>query len=445
MKKLSYIFIFLLLTGALAFSSCRDELSDTGSKWLTSSFNNFQTDTCTVLLSTVLSDSLATSGDTICQIGHYYDTTRGNINVSHFTEYNVTGRSLADDKRYSFDSITVRLYSSGDYVGDTLAGPQKIAVYKLTQNVDLDDDGYLFNCSNLKYESTPLTTFSYTPHPGLKKKAIEVRLPDSFGQDWYDRMINGEDRLQQQIYFRDYFKGLVFKPVDTDSSINGFQANDSSFVIAMYYHDITNTPTGKKAVFTPSSTKSFNKVNFDRTGTPIAKIQTGINNALSSNETGHVAYLQGLTGLYTMIDFPYLNNIMAEGQMVSIEKAYLQLYPVKYSYDADHPLPTSVTLYTTDVSGVTGDVIYNLAGSSVQTGSLVTDLSTYTDTYYTFDITSFLQEILGTSGTSKKRLKLILPDKGFFSTCQGLLLGDMKHPTSNVKLTLLYKTYNEQK
>ena len=80
-----------------------------------------------------------------------------------------------------------------------------------------------------------------------------MRLPDELGLDWFTRMRKSEDRLEQQTYFRDYFKGLTFKSDDNNTIINGFQVNDSSFVITMYYHDITNLPTAKEIKFTPSS------------------------------------------------------------------------------------------------------------------------------------------------------------------------------------------------
>ena len=449
MKKLSLIFIFLFIASFVILTSCRDEATTIGGKWLQSDFNNLQTDTCTVLLSTVLSDSLATSADSVCEIGHYKDAIRGDIKTSFYTEYNVTIGStnpLANDNRYRFDSLTIRLYPDSDYLGDTLTGPQKIYIHQLKKNIEMDDYGYLYNRSNVAYDPTPLTSFTYTPHPCQRAKKVEVRLPDELGLDWFTRMRKSEDRLEQQTYFRDYFKGLTFKSDDNNTIINGFQVNDSSFVITMYYHDITNLPTAKEIKFTPSSSHNFQKVEFDRTGTPLAQLKPGINNGLSSTKTNHIAYLQGLTGMYILVDFPHLNDLNAEGQMVSIESAYLQLYPVKTSYGPANPLPPKLLLYTTDVNGVTGDVIYNLAGTSVQTGSLVTDLATRTDTYYTFDVSTFMRGIFGTTGTSRKKLKIILPDGDFFNSTKGLLLGDMKYSTNNtVKLTLVYKTYNEQK
>ena len=147
--------------------------------------------------------------------------------------------------------------------------------------------------------------------------------------------------------------------------------------------------------------------------------------------------------MYLNIDFPFLNDLRAEGKLVTIESALLRLYPVKGTYGERYPLPESLTLYTADENNVTEDVVTDISGSSVQTGSLVTDEMMGEETYYSFDITSFLQSNLGTVGYNRKILQLMLPDNLFFTTLSGVVFGDAGHPDSSpVKLTILYKTYN---
>ena len=61
-----FITLFYSLLLFCILFSCRDESSSIGAKWVDSSFMNAVTDTCTVTLSTLLSDSLirfARSGD----------------------------------------------------------------------------------------------------------------------------------------------------------------------------------------------------------------------------------------------------------------------------------------------------------------------------------------------------------------------------------------------
>ena len=94
---------------------------------------------------------------------------------------------------------------------------------------------------------------------------------------------------------------------------------------------------------------------------------------------------------------------------------------------------------------MTQSVITDLTGSSVQSGNLVVDEMSYEETYYSFDITSFLQTNLGTTGYNRQKLQLILPDNLFFTTLQGVIFGDGDNTTNRetTKLIILYKTYQK--
>lgn len=154
------------------------------------------------------------------------------------------------------------------------------------------------------------------------------------------------DGVQSQDFFHDYFKGIAFIPDANDACISGFQVNDSSMCITVYYHQITETLNEKTLVFNTSSTLTYNKIEQDRSNIPIANLQSGDGNEYSSGKSEHQVYLQGMTGMYVTIDFPHLNNLCEKGELVTIESATLQLYPVKGTYDGMYPLPKSLALYT---------------------------------------------------------------------------------------------------
>lgn len=442
MKSLITLLFILIF---FSFFACQNDASLVGGKWVESSFRNVQTDTCTVSLSTVLSDSLATSGDTVCQIGHRKDALWGEITASFYAEYEVPSVSFDESIDYLFDSITIRLYSSGDYLGDTLV-IQRISMYPLTENIQLDDANYLYSTSNIAYDSqNPLSSFSFTPTPGRRSKELEVRLPDEWGKEWFNLLLEDNRVMESQTFFQNYFKGIAFIPDMNAACVNGFQVNDSSFCITLYYHSLTEVITEKELVFNASTTLTFNKIEYDRNGTPIEDLQSGDDNALSTSLSNHQAYMQGMTGMYISIDFPHLNNLCMEGDLVTIESATLQLYPVKGTYGGMYPLPQTLSLYTANKDNVTQGVITDLTGNSVQTGNLVVDEVTYEKTYYSFDLTSFLQTNLGTTGYNRQKLQLILPDNLFFTTLQGVIFGDGDNTTNRetTKLIILYKTYQK--
>lgn len=119
-----------------------------------------------------------------------------------YAEYEVPSVSFDESIDYLFDSITIRLYSSGDYLGDTLV-TQRISMYPLTENIQLDDANYLYSTSNIAYDSqNPLSSFSFTPTPGRRSKELEVRLPDEWGKEWFNLLLEDNRVMESQTFFR---------------------------------------------------------------------------------------------------------------------------------------------------------------------------------------------------------------------------------------------------
>ena len=384
-----FITLFYSLLLFCTIFSCRDESSSIGSKWVESSFINVVTDTCMVTLSTLLADSLATSGDTICQIGRFKDDLYGEIKTSFYAEYQVPSHSLNETTDYQFDSITFKWYTSGDYLGDTLVY-HRIDLYSLSQGLSLEDNGYLFNKTNVSYnQNNHLGSVYIRPTPGYRNELHETRLPDEWGKKWFNLMLEDDECMESQDRFRAFFKGIAFIPDENGTCINGFQVNDSSFCITLYYHELKEKPTEQTLVFNASTSLNYTKVEHDRTNTPLENLKAG----------------------------------------------------------TDYPLPKSLSLYTADQNNATQSVITDISGNTVQTGSLVEDNVYYEDTHYSFDITSFIQNNLGTAGESREKLQIFLSDNAFYNTVQGVVLGDSKHPVNdhdnNVSLTIYYKTYTK--
>jgi len=436
MKKILFL---ISLVALLICSSCHDETSALGSNWVESDLRNVLTDTCTVKMSTVLLDSINTSNKEVAQLGYYKDDVWGAISASTYVEYSPATFTPDENLAYGFDSLTISVKCNGDYVGDTLA-PLKVHLYELTQNVELNSNsGYLYNNSNFSHKPAPFSTISIQPKPN-GKNILEYRLSDDLGKAWFSKILSKSDDFTSSDNFKKYFKGIAFIPDEnTNKSIMGFAINDSSLCITLYYHEVNESSNDYTVRFSPTTT-NFNKVKHDRSNTPLQLFNKETKEFVSDKML-NMSYVQGLTGLYTKIEFPYLNNLLEVGQMVSIESAMLYLYPVKGSYGILNPLPPSLALYKSNEDDVTEDQITDILGTSVQTGSLVTDEDLHENTYYSFDITSFMQSNLGKIGVNKKNLQLVLPEAKINTSYQSVVFGDMKYPQNQVKVTVLYKVY----
>lgn len=430
--------IYILLLMAVTIYSCQDESSTLGNKLVETSFKNVAVDTCTVLMSTLYADSVETLGDSICQLGHYKDNTWGEVSSSYYAEYSLASFTPTENHVYSLDSITITLAQTGNYWGDTLS-IQHINAYQLKNELSLLSDESYYNHSRVKIQDTPLFNFSFYSMPG-KKRVKEFRMPDSFGQTLLKDIVAEKDFFYSQDKFKMYFHGLAFVPDKSDQCITGFKVD--SLYMTLYYKDASEN-ISRTLQFSVNKSYAFTGLDDDYTGTDLEQLKGGFLNAVPSTKLNHRAYLQGLTGIYSEIEFPHLNNLLEQGDIVSIESAVLYLYPAQGSYGKVNSLPSELRLYTVNENNVLESQVYESSGTTVQTGNLVVDQENL-NTCYSFDITSFLQENLGTSGSGKKKLLLNLTDNDFKNTFKQVIFANDKDKDRQVKLAVRYKAYTKQ-
>ena len=336
-KTIHFLTLWLLATG---LGACVDENSHLGHTLVDSSFYNVYVDTCTVDVSTVLEDSIVTQGDSICQIGHCQDEAWGKVTATYYAEYSTVNFTPYEEYSYALDSLVLVMRQSGHYWGDTLTTPL-VHIYRLEKPIELSDDEALYNRTVLPTETAPTCSFTYRPRPG-EAKVQEIRLPDEWGQQLLDDLVNQEEYLETQEDFKRKFPGLAFVPDETGQCISGFLVNDSSMCLTLHYHEISTLRTEQEVTFSVNMDYAHTGIRHDCTDSPLTDVRSGIENLVHSTSLGHRAYLQGLTGYYNQLEFPYLNELQDAGQIVSIESATLYLYPLKGSYNRINQLPDDI-------------------------------------------------------------------------------------------------------
>jgi hypothetical protein len=152
--------------------------------------------------------------------------------------------------------------------------------------------------------------------------------------------------------------------------------------------------------------------------------------------------LQSLTASYIKIEIPYLNDLLQLGDFSTVVSGALIIYPVRGSFSEINPLPPRLTMYVSDENDVTQGYITSYSGESLQTGNLVIDELFGIETYYTYDITSFIQSQLGAFGIYKRNLKLTVPEEKQATSLNALVAGDMSYPGNRIKLKISYLIYD---
>lgn len=436
MNKFLFILFFFIV--ACCFYSCYDESNTYGENLVDTSFRNISTDTSTVIVSSSMIDSLETSGKGVALVGRYTHSLWGTVSSTAYIPYSTPSLTSDADETLVLDSLIFVLKYNNYSIGDTTKY-QYFSLHRILQKVVLNDYGYLYNNASFAYDPEAFVSFRFRPKGNAEDNKIEVRLPDAMGNDLLTRLHNN-DQMVSSDHFEEYFKGFALVPSQTNcNALFSFAVDDTAASIIIRYHVAGELKVPKECVISPNTSNEFYHIDHDRSGTLLNGLPYK-NVEVSSENLGNRGMLFGGIGWFTRLKFPYLNNILNQGKRVSIESAYLKIYPEVGTYSAFNALPDSIFLYITDENNVVTSSVKDYLGSEVQGGTLVKDETFAENTYYSFDVTTFMQEELGTFGMYKHNLQLVFNEDEYTKTFRNLTVSDQKGK-SPIVLQLIYKVY----
>ncbi len=420
--KFAFLFVFFVIT------SCEDPATQIGSELIQNSdiiSTNF-TDTLTIKASTVLMDSVVTSGTDKLLVGRYTDPIFGDITSKSF--FQITNvDSIRADANTVLDSVVLSLGYKYN-IGDTLR-PQSITVHrvldKIGQNTgsltkrlleSLDSKNTYFINDHLNYDPAPLgTTGNFLARPIVKKResdnlldsmrSINIRLNNSFGQELLS--LSGKKAGSGLVNFKEYFKGMVLVPgADDNASILGFEPTNtpSSLRIkpsymGLYYHTKDKKDTLRTFFFVSFTSNEaynnrFNNISFDRSGTALKSLSKPNDIMGPQNSTDEV-FVQSSSGISTKIEFPYLKNLAKDGN-IAINKVELLVKPTNLVEGTFPSIALNLILANpTSIKKPLRTPTGELSALPAEGGASA-QLAIYNSTRqeYVFNITSYFQQLL---------------------------------------------------
>ncbi|MPM01989.1 hypothetical protein SDC9_48232 [bioreactor metagenome] len=430
-----FTFAILMLLFA-SLPSCYDEGATFGENLVDSSFRNVTADTSSVTVTNVRIDSLETSGTETILVGEYSHTLWGTVASMSYIPYSRPSYSTDIEETVKLDSLVLKLYYNGYYLGDTTQW-QTLSVYPLNEKVVLNDNDYLYSHSSFSYGKNALGKKTFKPHPG-RGEPVEIRLSDQLGQELLTRFHNRDESVSDDM-FEEYFKGIALVAESGSKNLLGFSVGDTLSALTLYYHVDDELRSPQSMVISPNTSTQFNHFNHNRSGSLLPD-PASPKEEITSAQVGDRGLLAGGLGWYTRLEFPYLNNILQQGVQVEIQNAMLRIYPEIGTYSEFNALPDSIYLYIADENNVVTEAVTDYLGTQVQGGVLVKDETFRENTYYYFDVTSFMQKELGTFGMNKHNLQLVLPSSHYTSSFKNLTFSSQKGKNP-LKLQLTYTIY----
>jgi hypothetical protein len=425
-KTINLLLIFSISTFFIRCSSDDFKEHKIGNNLIDETTEVILVDTFTVESSTVILDSLITSRYNSAILGGYNDEYLGNVKTEYYGVVSLGSQIQNDVKNkigVSLDSLAFIMYTNGVYLGDTLQ-PQRLIVNRLKEKIELSENERAFyGHSKLEYDSNNLLNEEFYLKPvrqskydadldndlyGYDGKGIYFKLDTEEALKLGDTIVKLVNARSEKVQFNakwlDFFNGIVLRSDDLNSSLYQASLEEDRLKLRLYCSDTAADGAVEKARFydfpvvvqSGDRNLSFTNYSSDRSETP-QKLDRLVEQEqeLSSSLTDGLSFIQGGIGLYTKINFPHLENLNLLGLTGGILKAELIMYPKDDSYDDEQfLLPRSnFNLYNTNEDNVFGAPLPGANNSSLSF-SFVRNFENEDESYYSVDLTSYVNSVL---------------------------------------------------
>lgn len=413
------------------------------------------TDTASMKTSTVLLDSLPTSGTGTVLIGTYNDDVFGKIeSIGYVQLYNESAWYVDADAIY--DSASVLLPYSGYWYGDTTE-TTTIEVRQVMEDFVARslpafwrDEGLysyfngsngLYNTSELLYNRDILSTKSFRPRPNVPTDTIRARIDETTGKAWLAEAKKSINYFKSNIEFQNYFKGIAIKAV-AGGSVTGINA--SGITLRIYYREHESEVLVNKFYdINYASYWQYNRFKGNRSNTILSSLSPD-NDIISSVELDNKTFIQSGLGVMTKIEFPYIKDLLDLNESILLNSAELVIVPVHNTFTLTYPLPETLALYQTNDSNKPFGPLYRDYSTTEQTASISFDDEFGKTSGYKFMITEYIQSLIDRSGEESETRALLLgtPLNELRNSVSRACLGGNDHEDYKIKLNV-YFTYKK--
>lgn len=424
------LFVLVIFISILSFHGCIEGESTIGGEFIESRTEITLIDTFSVKLSTVILDSVITSGTGSMLIGNYRDDILGKITSHSYFQVGIPDNfDVQNDCIY--DSLNLVIRYNNYFFGDTTKS-QKISVHQLTDKIEYGDNDIITRNTSFNFKSEPMGSIIYTPRPNNPVDTLSIKISDDIGMDLFTKLRDNSEILTDNERFLNYFKGLVLVADDEyGGSITGFSANEEDIKLILHtrreslsseenYHEFRlNDPN-----------KQFNNITNDFASTPLKSLIEQ-RYGLPGAHTNGLSFLQGGAVLLLRVDFPTLREILLYDRGI-IMQAQLSIAPLRGSYN-DFDLPPQLVIYESDKLNRISDQ------GIVSSSELILDELYHEETAYYFDVTEYINDEIADS--------YVDPEKGFLIALSSDHIGTtfyrlvVEAQNQNTRLNIYYLSY----
>jgi hypothetical protein len=394
-------------------------------------------DTLTIRTSTVLRDSVVTSTSNSLLVGRYQDPQLGPIKTTSYTTLNLGG-SFQPDRSFIADSAVLVLATDTYRYGDTTQTQTLVNVRELSSFLPVTVFGFASTTlTPMSGRLAPATSINYaTPVPRRARRqlgTLRLRLTNAYRDRLMTDGKSGGLTTQEQLD-RNY-AGLALQPGANDTgalvSFNVSANSGATSGVILYYHDPLDANTVLSHTFSINSARHFYQVDLLQAGNPLAALfSQGSLGKLDASFTGQQTYIQGLLGLQTKIEIPYLFDLRIFGPNLVLTSASMtaEVPATTLSRTLALAPPPTLTVSSTNQRNQQGRTLF----ASPTYSASISNRDGITQAGYSWSVLSYCQAVLSNS----------IPNDGMLlntstpALAERVVLGGPKRTTNRMQLRL---------
>jgi len=380
--KRTRVFTLLILLAFLTAWSCQDK-KDFGINLLPDKDKEafIINDTSTIRVRTILTDTTHINGATSLLVGNYNDPIFGSTTSSFAIQYIAENAPTFTDTDIADSVVAFFSYKQYNNRYGNQTGPISFDIVRLTEYLKTSSVYKNSLDPNTLHQEEILRTYTFTPKNN--NDTIRIKLSDAFANDIFAQ---SSATFLTDTLFKKFFKGIYIRPHNATDNQGIFKFTlGAETKIKFYYHNTNSLILN----FTSNSTSCVH-LNLSNHNYSNTSFVSHINSLNFPND--NVSYIQGMTGVKTRVDFPYIKN----WKKIEILRAQLVVKTESplITNQTNFPALTKLKLTALDSLGHE----YKIAGSDgllYVVGYLAPFYSNLGE--YSFDISNYINQIINNS------------------------------------------------
>jgi hypothetical protein len=274
----------------------------------------------------ILLDSFNTTNSSVLLAGNEADPFFGKTQSIGYSRVYIDVTDARPRTDAILDSVFFDIAVTGAD-GVDLSSPKKLSVHKLTETFL---DTLYFNFDHLGYETSPIASGQFLL-TNSTDSVFRLPLERNFALELFEKMKRGSE-FDNLFNFRSYFKGIAVKGVDENNSTTIVSLGFKTGIFTYFHYEGDTVPSMYE--ITTASSRSFNGIYSDRSGTPLEVIKE----RGKSYKVGNTVGMKATAGFSIKLDTSPIDVFLDSLNRVTFNQVVLELGEINSQAETHRPL-----------------------------------------------------------------------------------------------------------